>query len=124
MDPVISIIIPAYKAGSTIGTCLESIYRYEREDCEVVVVDDCSPDDSVRTIEAYPCRLIRLPRNQGAAAARNAGARASRGKYLFFIDADCVLTDRTPDAVRKNLQTAASGMVIGGTYTPVPHDAG
>jgi len=122
MTPVISIIIPNYNGSRTIGKCLESVFAYGCGDCEVIVVDDRSMDDSLAVIRKFPCKLVQLERNKGAAAARNAGANSSSGDFLFFMDADCLLTADTLPTIRKHLKNMSKDMVIGGTYTPIPAD--
>lgn len=120
----LSIIIPNYNGVRTIGACLEALISYRDDGCEIVVVDDCSHDGSVGVIEKYPCRLIRLAKHAGASAARNAGAYGSKGEVLFFIDNDCIVTDTTIPRVRKNISEQPADVVVGGTYTAVPYDAG
>ena len=120
----LSIIIPNYNGVRTIGACLEAIIASRDDACEIVVVDDCSQDESVGLIEKYPCTLIRLTQHAGASAARNAGASGSKGEALFFIDNDCIVTDSTIPRVRKNLSEQPRDVVVGGTYTLVPYDTG
>lgn len=120
----LSVIIPNYNGVRTIGACLEAIIASRDDACEIVVVDDCSQDGSAGVIGQYPCKLIRLTKHAGASAARNAGAFGSRGEVLFFIDNDCIVTDDTIPRVRKNLSEQPPDVVVGGTYTPVPYDAG
>jgi GT2 family glycosyltransferase len=124
MKQFITIIIPNYNGEQTIGKCLESVFAFPDDDREVIVVDDCSDDRSPAIIKKYPCRLIQLDKHAGASAARNAGAYRSSGNVLFFIDADCLLKEDTLSIIRKNISNHSPGTVIGGTYTPVPHDPG
>jgi len=90
--PLVSAIIPAYKAAAFVSKAVESILAQDHPAIEVIVVDDCSPDDIAGALAAYTSagkvRLIRQERNQGVAAARNAGIRAARGECLAFLDAD------------------------------------
>jgi len=117
----ISVIIPNHNGCATIGTCLRSLFSSPVQPSEVIVVDDCSTDGSVDIIRRFPCRLVRLEQHSGASKARNAGARASSGGALLFIDADCVVQEdtlaRASAAYLKN-----PDCVIGGSYTPVAHD--
>lgn len=117
----ISVIIPNRNGGKTIGKCLEALFSSRYTNFEVIVVDDCSGDDSVEIIQSFPCRLATLDRHSGASVARNTGARLSSGDLLFFIDADCVVR---PDTLL-HVNRAAEGkkeVVCGGTYTRLPYD--
>jgi len=124
MKHFISIVIPNYNGSRTIGRCLESIFAFNDDDREVIVADDCSEDGSLDIIRKYPCRLVQLEKHAGASAARNAGAANSKGDTLFFIDADCLLQQDTLPVIRKHLANWPANTLIGGTYTPVPHDPG
>lgn len=89
----LSIIIPCYNCSSTIIRTLESIQPITEEDHEVILVDDCSTDNTVEVINEYAAyhdgvRLIKLDSNQGPANARNVGIDAAEGQYLAFIDSD------------------------------------
>jgi GT2 family glycosyltransferase len=120
-EPLISVVVPNRNGAATIGRCLEAAFASDHPRFEVVVVDDASDDGSLGTIGAFPCRLVRLDRHAGVSRARNAGARASRGDLLFFVDADCLLQ-------RETLSRAATAygerrdLVLGGSYTPLPDD--
>ncbi|MDP2168547.1 MAG: glycosyltransferase family 2 protein [Thermodesulfovibrionales bacterium] len=119
---LIAIIIPNYNGEKTIGLCLKSIYKNPPDfPFEVIVVDDCSDDGSTEIIKKFPCRLIRLARRSGASRARNEGARNASGEALFFIDADCLLTENTLPAVLKAYRKHPDA-ITGGTYTPLPYD--
>ena len=118
----ISIVIPVHDGAATIGKCLAAALASEYGRFEVVVVDDGSTDGSAEIIEAFPVELVRFPLRLGVSRARNAGAAASSGDLLIFIDADCLLP---PDAlaIAGRSYGARKDLVLGGTYTPRPHDA-
>lgn len=124
MAPLISIIIPNRNGAATIGLCLEAVFASAWEPFEVIVVDDCSEDESVEIIERFPCRLIRLDRHGGASAARNAGAAHSSGELLFFTDADCLPEKDALAIACESALRHGPGVVVGGTYTPEPYDEG
>ncbi len=124
MDKFISIIIPNYQGGATIGKCLEAAFASRYRNFEVIVVDDCSEDNSIEVIKRFPCRLIRLDTHSGAARVRNIGAAHSSGDILFFTDADCILQEDTLFIASKTIPLAGPGVVIGGTYTRIPFDNG
>ncbi len=124
MTGSVSVIVPSYNAGATIGRCLEAAFASGYDDFEVVVVDDGSGDDSTDIAREFPCRLFRLDRHVGAAAARNIGASHSRGELLFFTDADCLLEEDTLAVASRTLASLGRDVILGGTYTPVPYDEG
>ncbi len=119
----ISIIIPNYNGGATIAKCLEAIYASSYNHFEVIVVDDCSSDNSVAIIKKYSsCKLIQLESRSGTSYARNHGATNSQPGILFFIDADCILKKETLTEVAKSHGNHGLQTVIGGSYTPLPYD--
>ena len=124
MKQRISIIIPNYNGGRTLGTCLDSIFAISDEDREVIVVDDCSEDGSRDIVRMYPCRLVQMKQHAGASAARNAGALNGKGEVLFFIDADCVLQQDSLSIIRSCFKEYAPETVFGGTYSWAPYDPG
>ncbi len=96
----LSIVLPVYGVEAWIERCLRSIIEapYFSDVCELIVVDDGSPDRSIEIAERVCAgrsniRIIRQL-NQGLGAARNAGAAVVQGKFLWFIDSDDWLTDR------------------------------
>lgn len=123
MEKSISIIIPNYNKSATIGRCLEAVFASDYSNFEVVVVDDCSTDNSIEIIRQFPCKLIQLNRYSGASKARNTGAKSSTGEILFFIDADCLLQQNTLTLVNSAFKKYGNGSaIIGGTYTRIPYD--
>lgn len=124
MDKLISIVIPCYNGAGTIGRCLEAAFSSGYDNYEVVVVDDCSEDDSVEVIKRFPCKLIRLEKRSGTSKARNTGARNSTGEILFFIDADCLLQKDTLSIINNTPALKEPDVVVGGTYTRMPYDPG
>ena len=122
MDILVSVIIPNRNGAATIGECLAAVQASQHGNFEIIVVDDGSEDNSIEVIERYPCKLLRLEQHGGAARARNAGAAHSRGRVLFFTDADCLLQPDTLALAARTLALEGSNAIIGGTYTPGPHD--
>lgn len=121
MDTFISVVIPIHNGGKTITKCLDAVMRSRFQGFEVIVVDDASTDNSAELVSRFPCRLIRLGQHAGAARARNTGAAAGRGEVIFFLDADCIVAEDT--LLRVQRATAGrSDTIVGGSYTPLPHD--
>ena len=108
--PAISVIIAMYNTEKYIGECLESFLAQTFQDFEVIVIDDCSTDNSNAVVTSYAekfggrLNLFRLPKNSGNnGIPNNMGLSLSRGEYVLFMDSDDTVT---PDALEK-LYTAA-----------------
>jgi GT2 family glycosyltransferase len=89
--PFFSLIIPVLDGGEAFGRVLAAIGRTGFVDLELIVVDDGSTDGSSERARRAGARILETEGRRGPAAARNAGASQARGRYLFFLDADCEL---------------------------------
>ena len=90
--PEISIIVPTYNSGHFLEECLASIYQQTGPTFEIIVVDDGSNDDTKARLSRHLQRLQYVYQdNAGVAAARNAGIRLAKGRYIQFLDADDLL---------------------------------
>ncbi len=88
-EPVISVVIPAYRAARTIERAVDSVLGQTRRADEIIVVDDGSPDDLAEVLGRYGSRVRLLrKRNGGAASARNLAIEECRGELIAFLDAD------------------------------------
>lgn len=123
----ISVIIPSYNSRDTIGPCIQSVINARYPHLEIIVVDDCSTDDSPQIIEQYRqkypgmVKLVRQNNNSGPAKARNAGAGIASGDYLFFLDSD---TDMLPDALRNFAERIKECDAVTGIYYYEPINEG
>ena len=96
--PLISVLIPVYNVEKYIERCLVSLFNNTIiKDCEIVIVDDCSPDSSMKVIhsvlEKFPAMKEQIALhshdyNRGSAAARNTALLHSHGKYIICVDSD------------------------------------
>ena len=98
--PAVSVVIPLYNAEKYVIECLDSLLAQTFQDFEVIVVDDCSTDNSVTLVEDYAhkfngrLKLHRLKENSGSGGVpRNKGAILSQGEYIKFLDADDMLVN-------------------------------
>jgi len=90
-QPLVSVVIPAYKAAARIRETLDSVFAQTYQNFEIVLVNDGSPDtDELElAIKGYDQRLIYVRQeNRGPAGARNTAIRAARGKYVACLDSD------------------------------------
>lgn len=104
-----SFIIPAYNASNTIVRCLDSIYTLALNvaDFEVIIIDDCSKDNTIAVVEEYAKQhtnitLLRQAENHRQGAARNRGVAIAKGKYIVYVDSD----DESDKGVLQALQLA------------------
>lgn len=94
--PQISVIIPTYNRASMVCDCVRSVLATNYPALEVIVVDDCSPDDTGSRISAefshdQRVRYQRNGKNSFQAVSRNNGARNAKGEYLLFLDDDNIV---------------------------------
>lgn len=120
--PRVSIIVPAHNAADTLPTLFDRLagQSLPREDFELIVVDDCSGDDTAGVVERSGlARLVRAERRSGSFGARNLGAAVARGDYLAFTDADCL---PAPDWLEQSLvalDDPAVDLIAGGIRIPL-----
>lgn len=91
--PSVSIITPVYNAERFVADTIRSAQAQTFSDWEMILINDCSTDNSVQVIQPLlesdaRLRLIEMPKNGGAAVARNAGMAIAAGRYVAFLDAD------------------------------------
>src|SRR5689334_7216050 len=102
--PYLSVVIPMYNRAALIGRAIDSCLRSSVADCEIIVVDDASTDDSaaiVSRIDHPAVRLVRHDVNRGLGATRNTGVRHARGEWVVMLDSDDELTEGALDAIRR-----------------------
>jgi teichuronic acid biosynthesis glycosyltransferase TuaG len=91
--PTVSVITPAFNAARFMRETIKSVQAQTLTDWEMIVVDDCSTDNTKDVVEEQArkdprIRLIRMDSNSRQALARNKGIREARGKYIAFLDSD------------------------------------
>lgn len=106
-QPAASVVVPVYNKASHLKACFDCLERQtiSKSDLEVLLIDDGSTDESLALCEAFAAerpwvRVVVQP-NAGVSEARNAGIRAARGRYLFFLDPDDSLSPETLENVSK-----------------------
>lgn len=105
----LSIIIPVYKVQGFVRECLESIFASSHSHLEVIAVDDCSPDNSAAILAEYAAteprlHVVQAPQNLGSGEARNLGFDRAVGEYVWFVDADDLVTPGSVEAVTSALE--------------------
>jgi len=92
-DSLISIITPAYNSEKYIKDCIESVINQTYTNWEMIIVNDCSNDQTLSIIHDYVkidsrIKVITNIKNQGVANSRNTAVLNSKGRYISFLDAD------------------------------------
>lgn len=95
--PLVSVIVPVYRAEKFIQQCARSLFEQTLEEMEFIFVNDCTPDSSMvilrEIIKEYPnrarqVRIVEHDQNKGSATARNTGLDNARGSYIIYCDSD------------------------------------
>ncbi len=115
----VSVIVPAWNAESRLRKCLNSIFRMDYAEFEVIVVDDCSNDATVARAREFPIILVKNKKNMGAAISRNIGVGKASGDYLAFIDCDCFVSKNWVNVLLNNLKEYSEVALVGSQVTDV-----
>ena len=102
VNPLVSLIIPAYNAEEYIVECLESLFAQSYKNIEIMIIDDGSKDKTAEIIGKYGDRIHYFYHNTsgGPAAPRNVGIAHSQGEYLCFFDSDDIMA---PDCISRQV---------------------
>lgn len=107
-----SIVMPVYNVEKYLPQAIDSVLGQTFKDFELILVDDCSPDNSYKMCNDYAKRdgriqVIHLEKNGGVSNARNIGMKAAEGQYLLFMDSDdyidSVLLEKVYHSLKKNV---------------------
>lgn len=92
MAGLVSIIMPSYNTASFIAESIQSILAQSYTDWELIIVDDCSPDNTDQVVKPYlsdeRIHYLKNEKNSGAAVSRNKALREAKGKWIAFLDSD------------------------------------
>lgn len=96
-----SVVIPAHNTEKYVGECIESALDQTYPNVEVVAIDDGSTDGTPEVLAGYSDRIkvVTMGRQRGVSATRNAGAAASKGRWIKFLDSDDLLDPGTVEAL-------------------------
>ena len=94
MEALVSVIMPSYNTGRFIGESIESVMAQSYSEWELIIVDDCSTDDTDMVVSGYLAdgriRYLKNEKNSGTAVSRNRALREAKGKWIAFLDSDDV----------------------------------
>src|SRR3954451_17652801 len=105
MNPTVSFVVPCYKLSHLLADCVSSILAQTYGDFEVLIMDDCSPDDTPAVAQSFGDSRVQHIRNEanlGHLRNYNKGVQLARGKYIWLISADDKL--RKPHVLENYVQ--------------------
>lgn len=96
--PGVTVLVPAYNEAATIGDTIESLLTQSLAPTEIIVIDDCSTDDTMEVARAYGVTVVRPPKNTGSkAGAQNYALTFVSTEFTLAVDADTIVA---PDAIQ------------------------
>jgi glycosyltransferase involved in cell wall biosynthesis len=115
INPKVSVVIPVYNGGKFITTAITSVLEQKYNPIEVVVVDDCSTDDTLHVLNFFAGNITVLTSNvnRGASHARNKGIKYATGDYIAFLDADDIWF---PNKLNRQISALAANPGCGFSY--------
>lgn len=92
-EPLVSIITPVYNAEMFLSDTIKSVQNQTYKNWEMLLVDDCSKDNSAQIIKEFQkyddrIKYIKLEKNSGASVSRNTGIKNAKGRFIAFVDSD------------------------------------
>lgn len=118
----VSIIIPVYNVSDYIERCVGSVMNQTYQNIECILVDDCSPDDSITKAESMISQyggpiefmILHHQENKGLSGARNTGIKHSTGDYLYFLDSDDEITPTCVESLMRAAREDPSSEIVQG----------
>ncbi|MDZ4384689.1 MAG: glycosyltransferase family 2 protein [Nitrospirota bacterium] len=110
-EPKVSVVLPAFREERVIGAVIRGVRSVMGSGCEIIVVDDGSPDNTGKAAEEAGARVVRHPYNMGNGAAVKSGIRAATGDVIVMMDSDG--QHQPEDILRLLEQVGPYDMVIG-----------
>jgi len=117
--PTVSFVVPCYKLGHLLAECIGSVLSQTYADWEVLIMDDCSPDNTAEVAKSFQDPRVKYVRNEenlGLVKNFNKGIDLSRGKYLWIISADDYL--RRPYILERYVELMETHPRVGYTFCP------
>lgn len=111
--------MPVFNTAQYLRQAIDSVLCQTFGDLELIVVDDCSPDDSASICRSYSdsrLRLVSLEKNRGLAGARNAGMNVARGEFIGFLDSDDIAVPERLALQLDYFNSHPNCIMLGGGY--------
>lgn len=119
--PKVSVIIPVYNVEQYLRQCLNSIINQTLKDIEILCINDCSTDNSLKVLNDFALKdnrikIVNLKQNQGVSNARNSGLDLAQGEYIYLIDSDDWLDDNYLETMVQKTEEVNSNILINANF--------
>ena len=118
--PLISVVLPVYNSGKTLGACLQCLQKQTYPNLEIVAVYLASEDDTLAKLQAFSGRSLRIVYQQeknGPGGARNLGVAAAKGAYIGFMEADDIVPSDFYEQLFTCIHKEQSDIAVGVTLS-------
>ena len=122
-QPFVSVIVPVHNGSAHIARCLDTLVSSSYSSFEIIVVDDCSTDDTVAKAGRTGVQVLRLQKQSGPGAARHFGVQHARGNILLFIDSDITVRKDTIARVVDDFKRYPDIVALFGSYDDNPYES-
>lgn len=118
----VSVIIPVYNTEKYLEKCLDSVCNQTLKDIEILCINDCSTDDSLRILKKYAAKderikVINFEENKGVSIARNTGINCATGEFIGFVDSDDFVDKDFYEKLYCKAQESKADVTKGNVYT-------
>mgnify|MGYP003041765398 CR=1 FL=1 len=117
--PFISVVMPVYNVEKHLKKAIDSVLNQTYKDCEIILVDDCSPDRCAEICDKYAeqyenIQVIHHNKNQGLSMARNTGMEVAAGEYIWFMDSDDYVENDLFEKVYHSVENNPAEVIVFG----------
>lgn len=123
--PFFSVIIPLYNKENYVENALKSILNQTFTDYEIIIINDCSTDNSIAKIESYlseKITLIHHEKNKGLSASRNTGIKNAKADYVAYLDADDLWKPTFLETIHRLIKNFPEAKIFGTNYEEIYGD--
>ncbi len=120
--PLFSVVIPLYNKQDYIAACIQSVMNQSFRDFEIIIVNDCSTDNSLQVVNKLNIpnlKLIQHEQNKGLSCSRNTGIQNSSAEYIAFLDADDCWTPLFLETIFELIKCNPQASLFGTNYVEV-----
>ena len=117
----VSVIIPVFNTEKYLTNCVNSILNQTLKNIEIICINDCSTDNSLKILQSFAERdnrikIVDLKQNKGVSCARNIGIEQAQGNYIYLIDSDDWLDENYLEQMLKKIKEVNSNILINANF--------